>query len=57
MDFTAEQTKRARTGNLVLTMFAMGMFVGLAFGPLLVLVQTLRFNKAILAAFQLGPMP
>lgn len=57
MDITTEQAKRARTGNLVLTGFAFVMFLGLALGPLLVLVQTLRVGQLVMAAFHLNPMP
>ncbi|MCW5965568.1 MAG: hypothetical protein KIT83_16140 [Bryobacterales bacterium] len=57
MDITAEQSKRARVGNVVLTAFAAAMLLGLAFGPLMVIVISVTEHSAIANALRLAPLP
>lgn len=57
MDITAEQSKRARLGNFVLTAFAATMFLGLAFGPLLMVALSLTQQNPIAAVLGLSTLP
>lgn len=57
MDMTAEQSRRARVGNLVLTAFAAAMILGLAFGPLMMIVISATQRSAIANVLQPTSLP